>query len=275
MLTTSRRHFLASSSAAGLAAASAAASPAAMKKAQNERPGSFLLVHGGFHGGWCYARVADILRSRGHRVFTPTLTGLGERSNLSNIGVNCSMHVQDIVNVIRWERLHQVTLCGHSYAGMVIGAVADRMHERIASLVYLDAVVPENGKSLLDLLDPAFQSTMMSAAAASGGLMLPPSPAAALNVNAADQAMVDELCTPQPFASLCERLELTGAYKKIPRKMFIRATAPAGPMPAAMFARVADEISKDPSWSVEEVACGHDIMLDAPDRLAELLLRAT
>src|SRR5882724_9051547 len=77
----------------------------------------FVLVHGGFHGGWCYARVAEMLRSRGHQVFTPTLTGLGERSHLAHIGVTCSMHIQDVVNVIKWEQLDNVVLCGHSYGG--------------------------------------------------------------------------------------------------------------------------------------------------------------
>src|SRR5277367_5938777 len=80
---------------------------------------AFVLVPGAWHGGWCYARVAEILRARGHRVFTPTLTGVGERSHLAQLGVvNCSTHVQDVVNVIKWEQLDDVILCGHSYGGI-------------------------------------------------------------------------------------------------------------------------------------------------------------
>lgn len=245
------------------------------KSAQNAAR-AFVLVHGGFHGGWCYERVAQMLRARGHRVFTPTLTGLGERSHLAHVGADCSLHIQDIVNVIRWERLTDVILCGHSYGGLVIGGVADRMPERMASLVYLDAPVPEDGKSGLDMLSAALQTGLMSLAAANGGSMLPlpPVPSEALGVNEADRAMVDALCTPQPWATLCERLKLTGAYKTVPKKMYIRATASGAPMPYEMYLRVKDEIAQDRTWSYVEIACGHDVMLDAPERLAEALLAA-
>lgn len=230
----------------------------------------FVLVHGAWHGGWCYARVAEILRARGHRVFTPTLTGVGERSHLAGLGViNCSTHIQDIVNVIHWEQLNDVVLCGHSYGGLVVGAVADRIPDRIASLVYLDAAIPENGKSLFDLNNmPELNAAVLNATAAFGGHMTPPFPAAAMGINAADESMVDALCTPHPLASFCERIALTGAHTRIAMKAYVLATGWQGSPNHAHHARVKD----DKGWATFEIPCGHDVMLDAPERLAEILL---
>src|SRR2546426_10958940 len=98
---------------------------------------TFVLVHGGFHGGWCWRKVAPLLRAAGHEVHTPTLTGLGERAHLASPAVDLALHVQDVVNVLFYEDLRSVTLVGHSYAGMVIAGVADRCPERLAQLIYL------------------------------------------------------------------------------------------------------------------------------------------
>ena len=117
---------------------------------------TFVLVHGAWHGGWCYKRVARLLRQAGHEVYTPTLTGPGERAHLINRAIDLNTHIQDIVAVIRCEELSDVVLCGHSYGGMVITGVAEQIAAKIRSLVYLDAFVPENGKSLMDYL-PAQQ----------------------------------------------------------------------------------------------------------------------
>src|SRR5688572_18929507 len=100
-------------------------------------PTSFVLVHGAWHGGWCYARVGALLRARGHTVFTPTLTGQGERAHLFSGAINLTTHVEDVLGVFRFERLRDVVLAGHSYGGMVITAVADRIPERIKALAYL------------------------------------------------------------------------------------------------------------------------------------------
>lgn len=234
------------------------------------KPSDFVLVHGAWHGGWCYARVAERLRAKGHRVFTPTLTGLGERSHLARLGgIDCSTHIRDVLGVIRWEQLHEVVLCGHSYGGLVIGGVADAMPERIASIVYLDAVIPEDGKSMLDHLDP--QMAEGCRAAVVDGL-LPPFPAEMLGVNPADLAMVDELCTPQPFGTYTERLSLTGAHLGVARKTYVWASAWGGAP------RVADAHYRpaiDAGWETFEVAGGHDLMLDAPDEVARILAQAT
>jgi pimeloyl-ACP methyl ester carboxylesterase len=115
---------------------------------------TFVLVHGAWHGGWCYKRVAQLLRQSGHEVYTPTLTGLGERSHLMNRTIDLETHVRDIVDVIRWEELSDLVLCGHSYGGMVISGVVEKVPEKIRALVYLDAFVPDSGQALTDFLPP-------------------------------------------------------------------------------------------------------------------------
>src|SRR6266516_1091932 len=115
---------------------------------------TFVLDHGGFHGGWCWKRVTPHLRAAGHEVYAPTLTGLGERCHLASPETNLSTHIQDILNVLSYEDLTDVVLVGHSCSGMVITGVADRAPERVTRLVYLDAFVPEDGQALRDLFRP-------------------------------------------------------------------------------------------------------------------------
>jgi pimeloyl-ACP methyl ester carboxylesterase len=115
---------------------------------------NFVLVHGAWIGGWCWRPNAQALRKAGHEVFTPTLTGLGERSHLMNPSINLDTHVADIVNVIKHEELSDIVLVGHSYGGMVVTGVADTLADKIRSLVYLDAFVPESGQALVDLAPP-------------------------------------------------------------------------------------------------------------------------
>ena len=123
-----RRTVLASAGA-GAGAAALGGTPAL---AQTGQPKTFVLVHGAWHGGWCWRRVADLLAAKGHKVFTPTLTGLGERSHLLAKGVNVSTHVADVVNVFKYERLNGVVLCGHSYGGLVISGVAEQIAPSIS-----------------------------------------------------------------------------------------------------------------------------------------------
>ena len=113
---------------------------------------TFVLVHGAWHGSWCWARVRRALGDQGHQVFTPTLTGVGERSHLLSRDIDLQVHVDDVANLIRWEELDDVILCGHSYGGCVISGVADALPDRIAALVYLDAFLLEEGECLHDLL---------------------------------------------------------------------------------------------------------------------------
>jgi pimeloyl-ACP methyl ester carboxylesterase len=220
----------------------------------------FVLVHGAWHGGWCWRRVVDRLAAHGHRVYAPSLTGLADRSHLLNEAVNLSTHITDVANLIRWEDLADVVLVGHSYGGLVVTGVADKVSERIASLVYLDAYVPESGQSMQDLRPRELPASLAVA----------PTPAETFRVNERDRAWVDRLCTPHPVACITEQLQLTGAYRAVRRKTYIRAADYANPVFQATYER----LNSDPGWVAHQLPCGHDVMVDMPDALAELLLAA-
>jgi pimeloyl-ACP methyl ester carboxylesterase len=230
---------------------------------------TFVLVHGAWHGGWCWRRVADRLRRAGHAVLTPTLSGLGERSHLLQSGIDLATHVADIVNVMQWERLADVVLCGHSYGGFVISGVAEVIPDAIRAIVFLDAFLPENGDTILKLTGPAVRDAIR-AALQRGELAVPPRPAEAFGVNAADRQWVDSLCVPQPIGTFTSPIALSGARERIARKTYIRAKAYDNPA----FDRALSVAQSDPSWRCYEIACGHDVMVDRPDRLSELLLQA-
>jgi pimeloyl-ACP methyl ester carboxylesterase len=230
---------------------------------------TFVLVHGAWHGGWCYKRVARLLRQAGHEVYTPTLTGLGERAHLMSRSIDLGTHIQDIVGVIRCEELSDVVLCGHSYGGMVIAGVAEQIAGTICSLVYLDAFVPENGKSLFDYL-PAEQSAGMRADAAQNGegYKVTPIPAAAFAVNAKDAAWVDAMCVKQPLATFEQRLIISG--RQVRKRTYVLA-AGWGPSP---FQQFGTRLKDDRSWQYVSMACGHDVMVDRPQELADVLIAA-
>ncbi len=144
---------------------------------------NFVLVHGAWHGGWCWRRVAVPLRQRGHRVFTPTLTGLGERVHLRAPGNDLEQHVADVDNLLEWEELDRVVLCGHSYAGMIITALADRVPGRIERLVYVDAYLPRHGQCVFDLRPAEQTAELRRRVAADGdGWLMPPTSAEAFGV---------------------------------------------------------------------------------------------
>jgi pimeloyl-ACP methyl ester carboxylesterase len=230
---------------------------------------TFVLVHGAWHGGWCWRRVADRLRRDGHAVFTPTLTGLGERSHLLQPGIDLATHVADVVNLMQWEQLGDVVLCGHSYGGFVISGVAEQMSAAIRAIVFLDAFLPQSGDTILKLTGPAVQDTIR-ASLQRGDLGVPPRPAEAFGVNEADRQWVDSLCVPQPIGTFTSPIALSGAREAIARKTYIRARGYANPA----FDRALASVQADRSWRCHEVACGHDVMIDRPDRLSELLLAA-
>ncbi|QHW00246.1 alpha/beta fold hydrolase [Spirosoma endbachense] len=130
--------------------------------AQTHQPRTFLLVHGAWSGGWDYAKVETVLRANGDKVYRPTLTGLGERVHLANPNINLTTFISDIVNVIKFEDLHNVILVGHSFGGMVISGVAEQLPERISHLVYLDAMVPNDGESAKMVCGDLWNSLMAS-----------------------------------------------------------------------------------------------------------------
>ncbi len=228
---------------------------------------TFVLVHGAWHGGWCWRRVADPLQARGHAVFTPTLTGLGERSHLMSGAINLDTHIADIVNVVKYEDLRDICLVGHSYGGWPVSGAAEQIFDRISSLVFLDAFLPDDGERPIDRTTEQIRAGML--AAIERGEVGRAAPTAAMfHVNEKDRAWVDAQLTPQPIGVYVQPIRLTGAREKVAKKTYIRA--PIYPQPS--FDKAYAATKADPSWRTYEVPCGHDVMVDMPERLVEILL---
>jgi pimeloyl-ACP methyl ester carboxylesterase len=256
--------------AAGLGAAIVITNAAAIK-AQTPRK-TFLLVHGAWGGGWVWRRVSDLLEMRGHKVFAPTMTGVGERSHLLDAKVNLSTHITDIVNVIKWERTEDIVLVGHSYGGMVITGVAEAMERAISSIVFLDAFLPENNQALADIAPQ-----LVRTAAEKHDLAVAPPPAEFFGVNEKDRSWVDTMSTPHPTATFTEKVRETGARERIAKKAYVLATnfAPESTgRRAPVFNAAYTKIQSTSGWRSYEVPCGHFVMIDKPEQLAEILLEA-
>ena len=228
---------------------------------------TYVLIHGAWHGGWCWQRVADRLRARGHAVFTPTLTGLGERAHLLHPDIDLSLHVADVLGAIGCERLSDIVLVGHSYGGCVISGVVEAVPDKIRSIVFLDAFIPNNGESLFDVVQPTVKEVIQGVLDRAE-TTVPVRNAAAFKVNEKDRAWVDSLATPQPVRAMTEKIKLTGARERIAGKIYIRAAG----YPNVSFDKAYTRVKADRSWRTYEVPCGHDVMIDAPDRLTEILL---
>jgi len=228
---------------------------------------TFVLVHGAWHGSWCWKRVRSALQARGHEVFTPTLTGVGERSHLLSREINLDTHIADVVNLLQFEELSNVVLCGHSYGGAVISGVADHAPDRIGALVYIDAFVLENGQSLHDTLPEAQRRLQLELVRDVGeGWKVPPIPAEVFNVNAADRAWVDRQCTMQPLATFQQPIRLNARFSTPNNTTFILATGFAdSPFPPFY------ERARTQGWNAMTVTCGHDVMLDRPQELTDIL----
>ena len=228
---------------------------------------TFVLVHGSSAGGWCYRRVADLLEKAGHKVYTPTLTGLGERSHLMSGLITLDTHITDVVNVVRWENLQDFVLVGHSYGGWVISGVAEQAEGKISSIVFLDAFMPENGMRVLDTNSPRSRAEIEQAMKRAE-VSRPAPPASTWNVNEKDQPWVNEKFTAQPIGVAFTPLRLTGARDRVPRKTYVRAKGYDNPNFESYYAKV----KSDRSWRTNEVPCGHEMMIDMPERTAEILL---
>lgn len=231
----------------------------------------FVLVHGAWHGSWCWKRVRRSLQSRGHEVFTPTLTGIAERSHLLTPQVDLETHINDVANLILWEELDDVVLCGHSYGGCVISGVGDRVADRISALVYLDAFILEDGQGLHDTIPTEVRDGQLELTRNAGeGWKVPPIPAEAFNVNVNDREWVNRQCTMQPLATFQQRIRLTGAIDRIRNLTFILANdwSPSPFPPFYEFARAR-------GWNTLTINSGHDAMLDQPEELTAQLLAAS
>ena len=232
---------------------------------------TFVLVHGAWHGGWCWREVAGRLQSAGHRVFAPTLTGLADRSHLLSRETGLETHILDIVNLLAWEELDDAVLCGHSYGGMVVTGAADRAAGRLRALVYLDAFVPADGRSLSDMAPPERVDGMLRDAAERGdGWKVPPLPASVWLDDPAQQAWVQPKVTPHPLRCFTDPLALTGAWATVACKMHILAAA-NDPSP---FHAIHERAASEPGWLCRRIAGPHDLMISHPAETVALLLEA-
>ena len=225
----------------------------------------FVLVHGAWHGAWCWRKLLPLIWSAGHRAFAVDLTGLGARRHLARHDVGLSTHVQDVVATLEAEELQRAVLVGHSYAGMVITGVAERAGSRLAALVYLDAVVPRSGERWSSTHTPATQAERRAAIAEHGGIAAPdPS---VFGLTGDDREWVARRQCDQPGGCYDEALHFDEARWRALTRHFIDCNAPALPTIAASRERA----RSDPSWRVSTLATGHDPMISAPIELASLL----
>jgi pimeloyl-ACP methyl ester carboxylesterase len=254
-----------------LATATVGASVAALggtqAMAQTSAQKTFVLVHGAWHGGWCWRRVSDLLEKEGHKAFAPTMTGLGERSHLMSKDVVLDTHIADIVNVIKWEDLRGICLVAHSYGGWPVSGALEQVLDRVSSVIYLDAFVPQDGQRSLDVASDFSRKGTLEAIA-KGEASRPPPKAEIFHVNEKDRAWVDSKLTAQPVGVALAPIKLTGAREKVAKKTYIRA--PVYPQPA--FDQYYAAKKADASWRTYEVDGGHDVMVDRPERLVEILL---
>lgn len=259
-----RRSFL---TTAAVAAGTAVAGSAS---AQTARAGgkTFVLVHGAWHGGWCWGKVAAILRGRGHTVVTPTQTGLGERSHLLSKSITMDMFVEDIVNVLKFEDLKDVILVGHSFGGPPITGTADRVPERIKQLVYLDAAMLQGGQSVFSLLPPDLVAARKKMAEdTSGGLSIPPPPAASFGISdPTQQAWLAAKLTPHPLGTYETALTLKNKFGNGLPMTYISCTDPAYPPLNA-----SKEWVKKNNIKMVDIATGHDAMVTMPEKLSDML----
>ncbi len=228
---------------------------------------TFVLVHGGFHGGWCWRFVAQALRARGHTVFTPTQTGLGERSHLISKDITLDTFIEDITQVIAYEDLHDIILVGHSFGGNAISGVADRMPERIKLLVYLDAVILQNGQTMFDGLPPEVVAARLKAAEASGGVSVAVPPAAMFNLT--EKAHVDFVeahLTPHPMGTYLSRLNLKHPVTNGCPALYVQCTEPV-----FTSLKASRDWVKTNGMRRVEIKTGHDAMISAPGLLTNLL----
>ena len=232
---------------------------------------AFVLIHGAWHGGWCWRQVAAGLRRAGHEVYAPSLTGLGERKHLARAQIDLDTHIQDVVGLLEMEDLQHVVLLGHSYGGMVVTGAADRVFRRISHLLYLDAFVPENGKCLLDYAVPERAARMRAEGERSGFVTPPPMSLWGLT-RPEHLAFVGPREVPHPYATMSQAIVLRNqAATCAIAKTFIYCSSPA----TGSFDQFAAKYRHDPGWRFHELPTGHDAMLLMPEAVTQILLGST
>jgi len=227
----------------------------------------FVLVHGAWHGGWCWREVAARLRAAGHAVYTPTMTGLGERAHLLRADTGLATCIDDICAVIETEELRDVVLVGHSFAGVVISGVADRIAAHLRQLVYLDALIVQDGRSALSIFPPDVQRERQRTVDAEGLRIAIPDPSKFGVRDPQQAAWLQRRLTPHPLKAYTEPLLLQHALGNGLRKTYVAVTDPW----YSPLASVREWVRVQQDWEYRELGAGHDAMLTSPDALAGLL----
>jgi pimeloyl-ACP methyl ester carboxylesterase len=272
----SRRGMLAATAGAALANAH----PTAQAKGRHAPNNTYVLVHSAWHGGWCWKKLTALLRARGHVVLAPTLTGLGERAHLASRDVGLETHIKDVVNVLDFENLSNVNLVGHSSSGAVITGVADRVPQRLAQVVYLDAFVPENGQTLMDLIPTERREGMEQRVKIEGeGWLLPslaPMPWDEFLLKAwkitdeSDRRWMLARLAPTPFKVFKDPVRCPNFESTSLARTFIRCLH----WPNDTFDRHLAHARSALGWQHYELATSHEPFITHPGQLAEVLLRA-
>lgn len=237
-----------------------------------------VLVHGAWHGGWCWNKVVPRLEAAGHRVLAPSLTGLGEREHLVDPVPSLATHVADIVKLVQAEELRNVVLVGHSYGGMVITGAADALRDRVRHLVYLDAAAPSDGQTLASFVPGATADEVRRREAAyrsmaPDGTWLAPVPPAMVGVTEPDDVQwLQRRLRPHPLRTWLDPIALPhGGHAGI-RKTYVMAANP--PTTAMGYPRMAEAARAGGEWICREIDCGHDMMVVDPVRTAAFIAEA-
>jgi len=231
---------------------------------------TFVLVHEAWHGGWCWQRVVPLLQAAGHKVFAPTLAGLGDRADLAKLEIDLSTHVKEVVAVLEGEGVNDAVMVGHGYGGMVISGVAERVPRRIDNLVYLDGVVPYGGDSVFDLMPTGMRRELQERARAEGdGWRMPWPPLERWGLDdPANAEWVGGKLVAQPLKTFEERLPVQNIAAIHLTRSYIYCMNPA----AEPFGRFAERARAE-AWRYRELAAGHDAMVTEPRKFTDALLQ--
>ncbi|EGD80571.1 esterase [Salpingoeca rosetta] len=233
-----------------------------------------VLVHGAWYGGWCWRDVAQRLHVLGHhRVFTPCLTGLGSRSHLLDRNTTLNTHISDVCNLIETEELRDITLVGHSYGGMVVTAVADRLASRISNLFFLDAYTPDSGQSALTIRSATTaasdQVVQLAIPAEGEGGTIPPTSAEHHGLRGPILDWANRHLRPMPLKCFQQPVQLDGRWLDVPNKVYLRASG----FPAFYFDRYHDKWSNSSDWTAMKFDVPHNHMMMDPDWFVNILTK--
>jgi pimeloyl-ACP methyl ester carboxylesterase len=229
-----------------------------------------VLVHGGWHGGWIWERLIPLLAVAGHRVHAPTLSGLGERAAAFTPDIGLQTHVDDVLAVVEPLGPHPVTLIGHSYGGGLIAAVADRMPDRVACLVFVDALIPTDGVPGWPGFPKARRDAMLAAARDLDGRRVPPPDPSfwGLVPGTPEYAHIRMRLTPHPLKTMLDRPRISGSWKRVKNKCYLLAAD----TPSQRFRDHHAALAAEPGWVTDVVPGGHELMWTHPQALAQALL---